>query len=154
MAFAAFRANAIGKLLRRLIQGSLEQYMRRTAPSKYHDILIPDFAFGAKRPILDHGYLEVLHKPNVSIVESKALTIIGPHDVRTDSGETVRADIIVLANGFKTQELLTPMIIKGRHGAILPEIWQKPGRFASAYMGYVQSSSPAVRALGRVNSSY
>lgn len=128
--------------------------MRRTAPSKYHDILIPDFAFGAKRPILDHGYLEVLHKPNVSIVESKALTIIGPHDVRTDSGETVRADIIVLANGFKTQELLTPMIIKGRHGAILPEIWQKPGRFASAYMGYVQSSSPAVRALGRVNSSY
>ncbi|POR31065.1 Uncharacterized protein TPAR_08733 [Tolypocladium paradoxum] len=132
LAFVAFKTNAVGNLLRRLIQGSLEQYMRRTAPPEYHDILVPDFEFGAKRPILDHGYLE----------NPTFLTVVGPDEVRTDSGETVRADVIVLANGFKTQGLLTPMIIKGRNGAVLPEVWQKPGSFASAYMGVCVADFP------------
>lgn len=154
LAFAAFKTNCVGKLLRSMIQGSLERYMRRTAPAEYLDILIPDFDFGAKRPILDHGYLEALHKPNVDVVESRKLTVVGPREVRTDGGQTVRVDVIILANGFKTQEFLVPMTLTGRNGATLPGIWQRPGSFASAYMGYVPLTRPLARARNVTPQTY
>lgn len=112
--------------------------MRRTAPVEYHDILIPDFDFGAKRPVLDHGYLNVLHDPKVTLLRSSSLTVVGPRQVQTNDGEILQADAIILANGFKTQELLAPMAIRGRDGAELPKAWSQKDAFSSAYMGYVQ----------------
>jgi hypothetical protein len=65
--------------------------MRKTAPAKFHSILIPSFPFGAKRPVMDNGYLR-------SLRESRVL-------VSTYS-DNISADIIILANGFETQQLL------------------------------------------------
>ncbi|KAK3298714.1 uncharacterized protein B0H64DRAFT_439154 [Chaetomium fimeti] len=135
LAFAAFTTGTVGRVLRGALQKHLEGYMRRTAPSEYHDILIPDFDFGAKRPVLDHGYLGTLHDPRVKLLRSPSLAVVGPRDIQTESGESFPADVIILANGFKTQDLLTPMTIIGQNGAELPKLWREEGNFASAYMG-------------------
>ncbi|KAK4194381.1 hypothetical protein QBC40DRAFT_319904 [Triangularia verruculosa] len=135
LAFTAFTTSTMGQMLRKALQKSLENYMRRTAPSKYHDILIPDFDFGAKRPVLDHGYLSTLHDPRVKLLRSPSLAVAGPREIQAEDGETFQADVIILANGFKTQELLTPMTIRGQNGAELPKLWRQRGSFASAYMG-------------------
>lgn len=137
LAFMAFRTSTLGNTLRKFVQKSLENYMRRTAPSEYHNILIPDFDFGAKRPVLDHGYLGVLHDQRVKLLQSPSLTVVGPREIQAEDGETFPADVIILANGFKTQQLLTSMAITGRNGTELPEIWRQEGHFSSAYMGYV-----------------
>ncbi|KAH6854758.1 hypothetical protein B0I37DRAFT_422569 [Chaetomium sp. MPI-CAGE-AT-0009] len=119
----------------RLVHKYITDYIRRTAPSEYHDILIPDFDFGSKRPVLDHGYLSCLHDPRVKLLRSPSLAVVGPREIQTEGGETFQADVIILANGFKTQELLTPMAIMGQDGAEIPKLWHQDGNFASAYMG-------------------
>lgn len=126
--------------MRSVLQSSIISYMKQAAPSKYHDILIPEFDFGAKRPVLDHGYLNALHDSRITLLRSGSLAVTGPREVQTAGGEKVHADMIILANGFKTQQLLTPMCIKGRSGVELPDLWHQSGSFASAYMGLVSSS--------------
>ena len=138
LAFPVFKRDRLGKFLRKQIQTSLANYMRRSAPRKYHHLLIPEFEFGAKRPVLDHGYLESLHDPRVTLVSTQFLSVVGPREIRSDEGETFIADVLILANGFKTQQLLTAMRITGLAGAELPALWQEEGNYASAYMGYVE----------------
>jgi hypothetical protein len=135
LAFTAFKTNALGNMLRKALQKSLEDYLRRTAPPEYHDLLIPEFDFGAKRPVLGHGYLSTLHDPRVTLVRSPSLTVTGPHTMQAEDSLTFQVDVIILANSFRTQELLTPMIITGTNGAKLPDLWRQEENFASAYMG-------------------
>jgi cation diffusion facilitator CzcD-associated flavoprotein CzcO len=137
LAFTTFKKTIAGKILRAGVQSSIKAYMQKTAPAEYHDILIPNFDFGAKRPVLDHGYLSVLHDPKIKLIRSHNLTVVGPRSVKSEKGEVFEADIIVLANGFETQQLLTPMKITGRNDIELPKVWQEGTNFASAYMGYV-----------------
>jgi hypothetical protein len=50
------------------------------------------------------------------------------------AGNRHEVDIVILANGFKTQDLLTPMSVYGLEGENLREIWQQRGG-SEAYMG-------------------
>jgi cation diffusion facilitator CzcD-associated flavoprotein CzcO len=136
IASQAFRKTFVGKFIRKALQNMITDYMQRTAPASYHSILIPTFPFGAKRPVMDHGYLESLHDERVTLVKSRSIEIISPKEARLENGQTFTVDVIVLANGFETQQLLTPMSIKGIDAAHLPGIWQQDGQAASAYMGY------------------
>jgi cation diffusion facilitator CzcD-associated flavoprotein CzcO len=141
LAFTAFTTSTLGQILRKALQKSLEDYIRRTAPSEYHDILIPDFDFGMKRPVLDHGYLSALRDPRAKLLRSPSLEVVGPREIRAQDGETFEADVVILANGFKTQELLTPMTITGLNGTEIPKLWHQEENYASAYMGYVHTSA-------------
>jgi hypothetical protein len=87
--------------------------MEKTAPSQYRSILVPSYASAAKRAILDHGYLSSLHNPKAKLIRSQSLTIIGTNQVAGENGIGYPADLIILANGFKTAQLLTPMSITG-----------------------------------------
>ena len=137
LAFPAFTNSFLGRSLRKAVQSSVTKYMSSTAPATYHSILIPTFPFGAKRPVMDHGYLKSLHHQNMKLIQSPSLEVVGPLQVRDHMGDTHAVDAIILANGFKTQQLLTPMTINGLNGSKLPEIWQRGDNAASAYMGYV-----------------
>ncbi|CAI4212134.1 unnamed protein product [Parascedosporium putredinis] len=53
-----------------------EQYMRETAPEKYHDLLIPNFLLGCKRRIYDAGYLASLYAENLTLTDAKAVEIV------------------------------------------------------------------------------
>ncbi|KAI1346376.1 hypothetical protein F5Y01DRAFT_22207 [Xylaria sp. FL0043] len=116
-----------------------ERYMRKTAPKKYHDILIPDFEVGCKRRIFDSGYLKSLHEEKLTLTDSPALEIV-QEGVRTKDG-LIPADVIVLANGFVTNHCLDQIEIKGRGGKTVAQHWQETGG-ATAYNSTVLSGFP------------
>ena len=118
-----------------MVQRSVADYMHRTAPPKYHDILIPDYDLGAKQPVLDHGYLATLHDPRVTLVKSRSISVSGPFEVTTGDCEIFPVDVIILGNGFRSKELLEPMEIRGVGDNELPKLWQTDGNHASAHMG-------------------
>jgi cation diffusion facilitator CzcD-associated flavoprotein CzcO len=98
-----------------------EAYMRKTAPAKFHDILLPDFPIGCKRRIFDPGYLEALHSPNVELTAERILNF-------TETGlqtskRHLEFDAVVLSTGFKIQEFLSPIQIIGRNGQTINEHW-------------------------------
>jgi len=97
----------------------MTEYMTMKAPKKYHSKLIPQFrtavryllfnkdllnrvvclAPGCKRIIVDPGYLESLHRPNVAL-SYDAIKNIVPQGVRLETGEIVELDVLILGTGF------------------------------------------------------
>ncbi|KAJ4201499.1 hypothetical protein NW767_006587 [Fusarium falciforme] len=106
-----------------------EQYMRHTAPAKYHDMLIPDFEVGCKRRIFDSGYLEALHSKNLTLTNTPAVEIVA-NGVKTEDG-FIEADVIVMANGYITNKFLGGIEVFGKNGT-LNEHWDSFGG-AEAY---------------------
>jgi cation diffusion facilitator CzcD-associated flavoprotein CzcO len=125
--FTGFHMTARGAAFRRKKRAEVEAFMRRYAPEKYHDLLIPDFEIGCKRRIFDPGYLASLHSPNMTLTSDQAVEIL-PSGVRTASGALIEADVIILANGFVTNggEAYFPGItVVGRGGETAPEHWAR-----------------------------
>lgn len=116
-----------------------EQYMRSTAPEKYHDLLIPDFEVGCKRRIFDSGYLKSLHEDKLKLTNEKVLQMV-PEGVQTKTG-LVKADVVVLANGFVTNDFLIGIDVRGFDGKTLEEHWKSFGG-AEAYNCSVLSGFP------------
>jgi cation diffusion facilitator CzcD-associated flavoprotein CzcO len=137
LAFFAFQNSFLGRNVRSTLQATLVAYIERTAPSRYRSILVPSYAFGAKRAILDHGYLASLHNPKVKLVKSQRLTVVGANQIADENGVLYPADICILANGFMTARLLSPMTITGMSGLNLRDLWERGPDGARAYMGCV-----------------
>jgi cation diffusion facilitator CzcD-associated flavoprotein CzcO len=97
------------------------EYMKKNAPERYHDALIPRTEIGCKRKVMDTDYLACLHRDNVELVHSDPIEEVTETGVRTRSGREVHADAIILANGFQTQQMLFPMEITGEKGVTLNE---------------------------------
>ncbi|KAH7010550.1 monooxygenase [Ilyonectria destructans] len=121
-----FYMTAAGRMFRHSQRKVSEGYMRETAPKKYHDLLIPDFEVGCKRRIFDSGYLESLHSKNLTLINDKAVEIV-PEGLRTQGGDVIPADVIVLANGFMTNSFLGGLEIMGRGGKTVEEHWDEFG---------------------------
>lgn len=116
-----------------------ERYMRRTAPEKYHGLLIPEFEVNCKRRIFDSGYLACLHRENVTLTDDKALEVV-PEGIRTANG-VIAADVIILANGFQTNDPLHGVEVVGRGGQTLEQHWKSLGG-VGAYNCTVLSGFP------------
>ncbi|KAL9483335.1 hypothetical protein ACSS6W_002124 [Trichoderma asperelloides] len=108
-----------------------EAYMRKTAPTKYHDLLVPDFEIGCKRRIFDSGYLESLHANNLTLTNDEAVEIL-PNGVRTNKDKIIPADVVVLANGYVTNRFLGNIEVVGRQGETIKDHWDRFGG-AEAY---------------------
>lgn len=135
--FIAYRNTIVGSKVRNVIADHIKSYMRSVANPAYHHILIPRYAFGAKRPVVDHGYLEATNHPNFSLIKCDGTRSIEGTDRKTiidGAGNSHNIDIVILANGFETQDLLTPMEVRGIKGQDLRELWQQRGG-SEAYMG-------------------
>ncbi|EJT97391.1 FAD/NADP-binding domain-containing protein [Dacryopinax primogenitus] len=141
-----------GTKLRTKTEKNSAAYIRQTAPEKYMDFLIPKFSLGAKRMIYDPGYLESLHRPNVQLVYNNGITQVTEYGVILKNGETRKLDVIVLATGFDTVTFLTSMVIRGRNGADLKEVWDKKGG-AEAYYCSLVPQFPNLYMLGGPNSA-
>ena len=97
----------------------MTKYITWKAPERYHSKLIPQFrtasryvlfnkdllnhvvrlAPGCKRIIVDPGYLECLHRPNVTL-SYDAIKKIVPQGVRLETDEIVELDVLILGTGF------------------------------------------------------
>ncbi|KAJ4992674.1 hypothetical protein SVAN01_01720 [Stagonosporopsis vannaccii] len=120
-----------------------EAYVKRTAPKKYWDALIPKSEIGCKRKVLDTEYLKCLWRDNIELVPNDPVDRISKDGVITKSGREIYADAIVLATGFATQQMLCPMDIVGRDGLKLNDYWDsKTQGVAQAYFGTVVPDFP------------
>lgn len=105
-----------GQAIRSALAKENKAYVQRTAPKKYWDALIPKSEIGCKRKVLDTEYLKCLWRDNVDLIPDDPVQKITEDSVVTKSGREIKADAIVLAIGFATQQMLCPMEIKGRNG--------------------------------------
>lgn len=132
-------------------------YMRKTVPEEYHEILTPDYELFCKRRVVDDGWFKSLALPNVEIT-TLPLTAIQPRSVtlgpgryfppmsKTDSKapteqRTVAADVIILANGYETNQWLHPLDVTGKGGRSLYKTWDERGG-AQAYLGTAMDGFP------------
>ena len=105
-------------------------YLHRTVPAKYHEMLTPDYGVGCKRRIFDASWYPALQDPKIDLT-TQPLTRVNPRSVILGPGQTypkgwhaeaaavkreVPADVIVMANGFETTRWLHPLKIKGVGG--------------------------------------
>lgn len=125
-ALMGFYETRFGKWHREKYRAISERFMRRKAPEKYHDLLIPDFEYNCKRRIFSSGYLESLHRDNISLTDEKGLEVT-PEGIRTASG-LIEADMIVLANGFQRHTFLYGTEVVGRGGETIDQHWASFGR--------------------------
>ncbi|KAF2031252.1 hypothetical protein EK21DRAFT_63566 [Setomelanomma holmii] len=132
-----------GRSIRQSLAQENEAYVKRMAPRNYWDALIPKTEIGCKRKVLDTEYLKSLWRENVELVSNDPVDRITETGVVTRSGREVRADAVVLAIGFATQQMLCPMEIVGREGVSLNEHWDTTTQgVAQAYFGTVIPSFP------------
>ena len=60
--------------------------------------------------------------------------------IEVDGGAEHPVDVIVLATGFKANDFLWPMEVRGRDGQLLEQLWEKDG--ARAYLGTMVPGFP------------
>ncbi|KAF4987762.1 hypothetical protein FGRMN_10186 [Fusarium graminum] len=140
--FAGFRV-AEGLATRNKWADETIGYIRKMAPDKYLDFLIPKTAVGCKRRVNDTDYLSSLHRDNVELIYDDPVQEIEQIGARTASGRLVPADAIILAHSFETQKPLFPMKISGRDGVTINEHWDQVSEgAASSYFGTCLSQFP------------
>ncbi|KAJ4424050.1 hypothetical protein N0V82_001297 [Gnomoniopsis sp. IMI 355080] len=137
----AFYQNWDSKRYRRNMGEKAEKYMRKTAPEKYHDMLIPDFEVGCKRRIFDPGYLKALHAENLELTNESVQEIV-PEGVKMAGGRLIEADVIVACNGFQMQNFLSPIEVIGVGGETAEQHWAKMGGGPEAYNCVAMSGFP------------
>jgi 4-hydroxyacetophenone monooxygenase len=101
--------------------------------------VVPPYPTSGKRMLQDDGtYLRTLRQPNVELVRI-GIERITPEGVVTVDGTLHPADVICYATGFRHNEFLAPMEIKGRNGITLRDRW---GDEPTAYLGITVPGFP------------
>lgn len=121
--------NREGKAARDRFAKNSELYIRTVAPERYHHLLVPtqeELQVACKRRVFDDAYIPCLNLDNVELTNDPAVRIT-EDTVITKSGKKLKADVIVLASGFKAGETNVQMRVTGRNGKELNEIWRKGG---------------------------
>jgi cation diffusion facilitator CzcD-associated flavoprotein CzcO len=86
---------------------------------------------GCKRLMLTDEWYPTLTRPNVELVADRVAEVTAT-GVRTEDGVERRADVLVLATGFKSHGFVAPMQITGADGRTLADTWAEVAR---AYLG-------------------
>ncbi|KAI1616944.1 cyclohexanone monooxygenase [Exophiala viscosa] len=137
--------------------GELLAYMRKMVPEEYHEILTPDYEVFCKRRVVDEGWFRSLREPNVDIT-TLPLTSVQPRSVTLGPGRhyppmsksdskvptekrEIPADVIIMANGYETNQWLHPLDVTGRNGRSLYKTWEERGG-AQAYLGTAMDGFP------------
>jgi cation diffusion facilitator CzcD-associated flavoprotein CzcO len=127
-------------LLKRALEAWSRRHMRKqteTKPGLFEKVW-PDYPIGCKRILFSDNYLPSLAEPNVDLVTEK-ISEITSDGVITADGVEHPADVIIWGTGFKVQEFLAPMAIKGAGGLDLHDEWREGAR---AYYGLTVPNFP------------
>ena len=101
--------------------------------------VLPDYPPMGRRTLQDNGsWLGALQRDNVTL-EAQGISEVTTEGVIANNGEFFPADIIIYATGFKTDQFLWPMEIRGRGGQLLSETWSEE---PSAYLGITVNGFP------------
>jgi 4-hydroxyacetophenone monooxygenase len=103
--------------------------------------MIPNFPPMASRPIRvdsDYSVYDALLRDNVSLV-TDGIERITPKGI-VSGGVEHELDIIAFATGFKANDYLWPMEVRGRGGVRIEDVWAKDG--PRAYLGAMVAGFP------------
>jgi 4-hydroxyacetophenone monooxygenase len=103
--------------------------------------MIPKFPPMASRPIRvdsDYSVYDALMRDNVSLM-TDGIDRITPKGIVT-GGVEHELDIIAFATGFKANDYLWPMEVRGRGGVRIEDVWAKDG--PRAYLGAMVTGFP------------
>ena len=104
--------------------------------------MIPKAPPMSARPVLvdrDRSILDVLVRDDVTLVTDGIGRMTG-EGIELPDGTICKVDVIVLATGFRANDFLWPMDVRGRQGVSLGELWAKDG--ARAYVGSMLPGFP------------
>ena len=101
--------------------------------------VLPDFPPFAKRMLLDNGWYRSIRKPNVRLVDERLSGIEGS-TLTASNGETADVDVLILATGYETTQVLGSYEITGRDGRDLHEFWGEDD--AAAFLGTLVPGFP------------
>ena len=152
--FALFTDNAYGRRMRPQKEDVFLENMRTFAPAKYHEILTPNYRLGCKRRIIDNAWYRSLNAPHVELTTQR-LTRVQAKSIRLGPGyhyppnqspsstefREIPADVIVLGNGYETNQWLHSLRVIGRDNKTLDDIWTERGG-AQAYLGIAMDHCP------------
>jgi 4-hydroxyacetophenone monooxygenase len=96
----------------------------------------------SSRPVLvdsDDNVCAAIMRGDVTLV-SAAIDRFTPTGIRTVDGAEYAVDAIVLATGFKANDFLGPLEVRGRGGRTIRDVWDKDG--ARAYLGTLVPGFP------------
>ncbi|KEQ52341.1 flavin-containing monooxygenase [Sphingobium chlorophenolicum] len=112
--------------------------------------VIPTYPAGAKRLLRDNGqWSRTLRKPNVSLV-TDGIDRIVPEGIVTEDGVLHEVDVIAYATGFRADEFLADIEVRGRDGVELHEYWDADPR---AYVTMTVPKFPNFFICGGPNSA-
>ncbi|MEM8735237.1 MAG: NAD(P)/FAD-dependent oxidoreductase [Planctomycetota bacterium] len=108
----------------------LRRRMKRLLPEAYWEKLLPNYEPGCKRILLSNDYLQTLSRNDVEVIQDsiRGFTADG---VNTE-GKSFPCDAVIFATGFRSNEFLHPISIRGRDGTELESYWDGRPR---AYQG-------------------
>lgn len=102
----------------------VRKHMRRSVSDpQLRSKLTPDYALGCKRILLSDDFLPAVQQANVELV-TEPINHFYQDGLVTDSGREVRAELVVLATGFKTTRLFGDMQITGPGGMTMEQAWE------------------------------
>ena len=152
--FAMFTDGAYGRRQRPRLEKAFLEHMRVMAPKEYHEMLTPNYSLGCKRRIIDGTWYRSLNSPKVDLttqiltqVNAKSVTL-GPgshyppnQKEASDEVREVPADVIILGNGFETNQWLHPLKVIGKGNKDMEDLWAERGG-AQAYLGIAVDQFP------------
>ncbi|KAF3286993.1 hypothetical protein TWF970_008823 [Orbilia oligospora] len=122
----AFRNGKLGERIRAAQEKHSIAHVKRNAPEKYWNLLIPTFPIGFKRRIYDDTYLPALKSNKVTLTKDE-VTHLSENAIHTASGAEYKADVVIMATGYKTNEWIAPLDVVGRKGETLSQHWGEMG---------------------------
>jgi 4-hydroxyacetophenone monooxygenase len=104
--------------------------------------MLPSAPPFSSRPVLvdsDYSVYDALLRDDCTLV-ADGIRRIKENGIEVEGGAEYPVDVIVLATGFKANDFLWPMEVRGRNGQELEQLWEKDG--ARAYLGTMLPGFP------------
>ncbi|MEZ5656648.1 MAG: NAD(P)/FAD-dependent oxidoreductase [Sphingobium sp.] len=104
--------------------------------------MIPSMPPMCARPVLvdsEYSIYDALLLDNCSLV-TDGISRITPDGIQLEDGSSVDLDIIVFATGYKANDFLWPMEVKGKNGVQMQDLWATDG--PRAYLGTMLPGFP------------
>ncbi|KAF9940249.1 hypothetical protein BGZ67_008015 [Mortierella alpina] len=100
--------------------------------------LTPNYPIGCRRIVVSSDYLPALTRKNVN-VHTEAITGVKGHSIMLQDGSVQEVDALVLATGFKVQDMLDQGFLIGRGGCDVSKVW---GIDPQTYYGLTSAETP------------
>ncbi len=120
-----------------------EKFARRYIAKQVKDPVLrekltPTYRLGCKRILISNDYYPALQRPNVEVVTDRIVEVT-PQGVKTADGTEREVDAIICGTGFRVNEYLSTIDVRGTNGIDLNAEWKKALR---NYLGITVSGFP------------